>query len=817
MGNSKIGSYKGSVNSNSLSSQVFAARREFVRALLLVSALVCALSCADADSGHGAPGSQAGASSAGGNGTPGGAAGESGSPEAAGEGGGSSQDPAAGEGGRPSAGSTGAGGHAGQPIPGRCFDDAECNDGLYCNGIEYCKTLSPDSDVKVCMGPEHGPCDPSDCNEDTDTCRCDDGDHDGDGVYVEGCAKDSRIDCDDNDSDRFPGNPERCDALQHDEDCRDSTVGVRDVDGDGFTDEACANKLFYQPLLSTPQPLTAHGTDCHDDDAFTHPGAIEVCDNKDNNCNGETDEVSGAPGDAHTYYQDRDGDQYGSTEHPLDTLCNFPPPGYAVLNNDCDDTNGRINPGREEICDGADNDCNGSVDQPEKPGDLMFGQPYDGITEFECTGIGGWRVKTCPSARLDCNASPLDACETIASTLCNCRVCGTSCSFSCGETTCEELALVSTGTYHTCAMARPAGSAPGGGTAVCWGRNIYGQLGNSDTKDEVQPIRVPGLKNVTSVASGGLHSCAIAGNQRLFCWGSNDVGQLGASIHDPVSTHPVEIYQPAPKFKVRQVSSGLSHTCAIFEDGHLVCWGEGASGKLGNNHTDNRFGPERVQRIVDGNLQFVNDASQVVAGDEHTCLLSGGRVECWGDNSSQQLGIDPDVLDSSPVARPVPGLEGVHVDELSAAYYHTCARVGGDVYCWGSNLDHELALESGDSGAPTKIPLPAPALSIATGNAFGCALGNGKIYCWGSNYFGERGIADDPPPVLPTPISLSDVTGIFAGRGSYVCAAKGDASVSCWGNNDFGELGNGDASSLPHPAPSRVLALTGSQVCLSAN
>jgi len=816
MGNWKIESYKGSVNSNSVRNGVFAARRVLLRALLFASTCGLTLSCADADSGHPPQGAHAGASSASGGGSAEAGVGQAGSPDEAGTGAGTGGSPDAGtsSGGMGHAGAPGSGGHAGGPTPDRCSEDADCDDHLYCNGKEVCRPLSPDSGIKVCMAPEHGPCGGNDCNE-TTKCKCTDGDHDGDGYYVEGCTTGGDFDCDDDDNDRNPGNTEDCD--QHDEDCKDSTVGTLDADGDTFTSKACTNKSYYQPLLFTPQePITVRGPDCNDDNNASHPGAIEVCDNDDNNCNGQIDEVSGAPGDPHTYYRDLDGDQWGNEQDPLDTLCNFPPPGYALLKRDCDDNNPRINPAREEICDGLDNDCNGTVDQPEKPGDLMFGQPYDGETIFECTGVDGWKVKTCPGARLDCNEKYIDACETVGTTLCHCHDCDTACAFSCGETTCEEISLVSTGSYHTCAIVQSLG-ATSGGTVACWGRNADGQLGTGDTKDLHQAIRVPDLTHVTALTSGWLHSCAIAAGQRLFCWGRNDFGQLGASIDDTFASHPVEVHQPSPALKVTQVSSGASHTCAILEGGRLVCWGEGASGKLGNNHTDNVSAPTRVQRLVNGVPQFVNDATQVVAGNEHTCLLSARGVECWGDNQKQQLGVSPDVLESTPVARPVP-LGGAHVDELSAASDHTCARAGADVYCWGSNLDHELALESGQFGGPTKIPLPAAAVAIATGSAFGCALLNtGLIYCWGSNYFGERGIPDDPPPALPNPIPLSEVTRVFGGRGAHVCAAKSDASVWCWGENDLGELGNGEVSPLPHPAPSRVLALTGSQVCLSSN
>jgi hypothetical protein len=95
------------------------------------------------------------------------------------------------------------------------------------------------------------------------------------------------------------------------------------------------------------------GTDCDDGDPAIYPGAEEVCDGVDNNCNGQIDE-----GIETTYYEDLDGDGYGNPAVSTDVCTQLP--DYVTDNTDCDDSDPAINPGAGEICgNGIDEDCDG--------------------------------------------------------------------------------------------------------------------------------------------------------------------------------------------------------------------------------------------------------------------------------------------------------------------------------------------------------------------------------------------------------------------------------------------------------------------------
>lgn len=180
-------------------------------------------------------------------------------------------------------------------------------------------------------------------------------DEDGDGFY-------SYEDCDDHDPARYPGvAPEICDGMDNDCDgLVDNGFGeylyYPDQDGDGYGADVPALKTCQE---TPPTGYAANRTDCDDNDAMRNPGMAEVCDGKDNNCNGFSDE-SFTPS---IYYVDADGDGFGVTANPIVSCLATAPTGYSINNIDCDDTNPARHPGRTETCDGLDNNCNGNVDE----------------------------------------------------------------------------------------------------------------------------------------------------------------------------------------------------------------------------------------------------------------------------------------------------------------------------------------------------------------------------------------------------------------------------------------------------------------------
>ncbi len=172
-------------------------------------------------------------------------------------------------------------------------------------------------------------------------------------VYVGG-------DCDDGDASVSPVTSETCDGV--DDDCSgvaDDGLATNtlyaDADGDGYGDEGASIETCW-PTLSG---YTRDATDCDDGDAAASPAATEVCDGRDDDCDGTADE-DGASGSA-TYYLDADGDGYGLSGSSRDA-CDAPS-GYVADASDCDDASASVHTGASETCDGVDQDCDGETDE----------------------------------------------------------------------------------------------------------------------------------------------------------------------------------------------------------------------------------------------------------------------------------------------------------------------------------------------------------------------------------------------------------------------------------------------------------------------
>ena len=165
----------------------------------------------------------------------------------------------------------------------------------------------------------------------------------------------------------------------------DSGDWVQDLDGDGYGDGFVDENGCDPPDVDWV--LEAKGLDCDDADPNVNPGETEECDGFDNDCDNLVDD-NDPDLDLTTqdeWYNDTDFDTYGDLAD-MQMACDAPA-GYVADNTDCDDTNGAVNPGATEICNGGvDDDCNGLADAGD-PGNDPLSEPTWWL-DFDQDGYG---------------------------------------------------------------------------------------------------------------------------------------------------------------------------------------------------------------------------------------------------------------------------------------------------------------------------------------------------------------------------------------------------------------------------------------------
>jgi alpha-tubulin suppressor-like RCC1 family protein/endonuclease/exonuclease/phosphatase family metal-dependent hydrolase len=320
------------------------------------------------------------------------------------------------------------------------------------------------------------------------------------------------------------------------------------------------------------------------------------------------------------------------------------------------------------------------------------------------------------------------------------------------------------------------------GTAYCWGRNDYGQVGDGTTTRRYTATKVNGT-NWRQVAAGGSATCGITSRDRLWCWGLNNYGQLG-------------IGQTKPQVKPRAVGTGSwrdvsvawHHACGVSTGNRLYCWGQNLRGSVGTGSTS---------RAVDRPRQVDSAAwRSVTTGGWHSCgIRTDGTAWCWGDNALGQLGVGNDDRQTRPKR------VGTATDNwlrLSTGYGHSCGiRANGSLHCWGLNDRGQL----GD-GTTTGRLVPTPVAGggtwsdVAVTDGGTCAVaGNGAVWCWGDNRYGQVATASAAVFTKPTRRAAPTGATMIAGGWLHACAARADQSVSCWGSNEVGQRGNNNGAS----------------------
>ena len=248
--------------------------------------------------------------------------------------------------------------------------------------------------------------------------------------------------------------------------------------------------------------------------------------------------------------------------------------------------------------------------------------------------------------------------------------------------------------------------------------NYYGDSITLNYNQTMTPITVietePDL-----IAAGEDHTCAIKADGTVRCWGEGSGHRLGYGNNGDRST-PTATASLGTNRTAVDITAGDTHTCAVLDDGTVSCWGSNAFGELGDGTTTTRTTPTQT-------LSLGRPAVAIEAGIDFTCaLMDNGSIMCWGRNHYGQLGrgySNSSGGQSTPMyTMPLP--TGRHAVAIDIGHYHACAVLdNGSIACWGPGNSHRLGTGSvANEDTPTVIQFfdsSNPAVDVALGRYSG--------------------------------------------------------------------------------------------------
>lgn len=358
------------------------------------------------------------------------------------------------------------------------------------------------------------------------------------------------------------------------------------------------------------------------------------------------------------------------------------------------------------------------------------------------------------------------------------------------------------GSEHTCVSTSD-------GSVYCWGQNSSGQLGDGTGTSSPIPVQVVStggigyLTNVKQVSTGTSHTCAVKNDGTVWCWGLNTYGCLGNGSNTSQNS-PVQVKGVGNigfLTNISKVAAGESHTCAISNDGYVYCWGYGAFGPLGNNSSSSYNYPVRV--IDSTGSGYLSNIIDISTSDRYSCAVKGdGTGWCWGLGNWGQIG-DGTQTESNLIPKQVSQV--TTFTQIDAGIHgHSCGVTSGkEVYCWGWG-DYG-SMGNGTNNAyqttPTQVININDAKEVSAGYYHSCAVrDNGTVACWGGGDDGQLGNGTNTHTVntYVTVSNLSDAIKVTSGA-KHSCALKSDGTVVCWGNDGSGRLGNNSTTNSNIP------------------
>jgi len=333
---------------------------------------------------------------------------------------------------------------------------------------------------------------------------------------------------------------------------------------------------------------------------------------------------------------------------------------------------------------------------------------------------------------------------------------------------------------------------------------------------------------------GDAHTCVVRDNDTVVCFGSNTSGQIGAGATTSIGgaanqmgDNLVAVDIPlGAATTITQVATGANHTCALRDDGAVLCFGANASGQLGVGDTANRgtSAAHMGSALAPVQLPTGTRARAITAGAAHTCvLLDDDTIVCWGENADGQLGAGDTVVRGDNAGEMGDALVRVNLGTnrraraVSSGADHTCAlRDDDSIVCWGLGANGRLgtgnensvgdaADDMGSALVAVNVGTGRSALAVSAGAAHTCAIRDDeRVVCWGVGSNGRLGIGSSADvginasqlgdALAAVDLGLESKVLAVAAGSAHTCAIRVDYVLKCWGSGGSGRLGIGSTA-----------------------
>ena len=317
-------------------------------------------------------------------------------------------------------------------------------------------------------------------------------------------------------------------------------------------------------------------------------------------------------------------------------------------------------------------------------------------------------------------------------------------------------------------------------------------------------VAIPIVKDkVIQITGGSHHACALYESGRAKCWGNNGSGRLGIGSKEIIVGSKIEDMDNLPyviiKEKIKHISAGREHTCALLENGKAKCWGDNSGKELGVESTALALGSTKAEMENLPFVQIEESLIQIVAGRKATCAVTvSHKAKCWGVNMLNKLGLGPQNVFS---IKDRPYLDVLQLEDkvlsISMGENHTCALLdGGRARCWGNSTGNIFGngKEVDDGGY---VPMGEKIIQVFAGDYHNCAvLESGRAKCWGQGTYRlgigtQRQESQNQVEVRYLPYVLVDEPITQMAAQYHTCGVTVSGKLRCWGANYSGQVGHG--------------------------